>query len=148
MKLSTKGRYSSRAMLDLALNYGYGPVSLKDIARRQEISVRYLETIMTLLVSNGLVVSSRGKGGGFMLSRAPDEIHLIEVISAVEGSLAPVHCVDDPTKCKRSAECVTLDVWGMLKKAMTDLLKSITLRDMVKMYETKNPDREEAMYYI
>lgn len=148
MKLSTKGRYSSRAMLDLAVNYGQGPVSIKDIARRQEISERYLENIMTALISGGLVVSTRGKGGGFMLSKSPHEIRLIEILHIVEGSIALVHCVDDPKKCRRSEKCVTCDIWGMLKKAMTNLLDSITLNDMVKMYEKKISQHEEIMYYI
>jgi Rrf2 family protein len=148
MKLSTKGRYSSRAMLDLALNYGQGPISIKDIARRQEISERYLENIMIALISSGLVISTRGKGGGFMLTKPPHQIRLIEVIHVMEGSLAPVHCVDDPTKCRRSEQCVTFDVWGMMKKAMTDLLDSITLEDMVNMYKEKTSELEEIMYYI
>ena len=148
MKLSTKGRYSSRAMLDLALNFGQGPVSIKEVARRQDISERYLENIMTTLVSGGLAVSTRGKGGGFALTRSPNRIRLIDVIRAAEGSLAPVHCVDDPAKCERSGRCVTFEVWGMLNKAMTDLLSSITLQDMVRMHNNKTRGREELMYYI
>lgn len=148
MKLSTKGRYSSRAMLDLALNFGHGSITLKDISRRQEISERYLENIMSALVSHGLVVSSRGKGGGFMLSKPPQEIQLAEVIRICEGSLALVYCVDDPSKCKRSTKCVTYDVWRRLKKAMTDVLDGITLQDMVEMHEKKTSSQKGPMYYI
>ncbi len=148
MKLSTKGRYSSRAMLDLALNYGQGPVSIKDVARRQEISERYLENIMSSLVSGGLAISTRGRGGGFVLARTPNRIRLVEVIRVAEGSIAPVYCVDDPAKCERSGQCVTFEVWGMLNKAVTDLLSSITLQDMVRMHNNKNPEKEELMYYI
>jgi Rrf2 family protein len=146
--LSTKGRHSSRAMLDLTLHYGLGPISVKEIAQRQEISERYLENIMTTLISRGLVISIRGKGGGFMLSKPPHKIRLIEIIHVMEGSIAPVHCVDDPTICGRSEQCVTYDVWGMLKKAMTELLDSITLEDMVKMYKKKTAEHEEIMYSI
>ena len=148
MKLSTKGRYSSRAMLDLALHYGDGPVSIREVAQRQDISNRYLENLMTALVSKGLVASSRGKGGGFTLARSPGEIKLLEVISTVEGSLAPVHCVDNPAECNRSEGCVTVEIWGKLKEALTDVLDSITLADMVSMYRKKTTDKSELMYFI
>ena len=148
MKLSTKGRYGSRAMLELALHYGFGPITIKDVAQRQEISERYLENIMTTLVSEGLVISSRGKGGGFMLSKPPEEIRLFDIIRVVEGSLAPVDCVDDPSNCNRSPLCVTCDIWGKLKDAMTDVLNGITLKDMVEMYRDKSSKQEALMYYI
>ena len=148
MKLSTKSRYSSRAMLDLALNYGSGPVTLKNIAHRQQISESYLENIMSSLVSGGLVLSTRGKTGGFMLSKHPEEIRLSEVINTVEGSLAPVFCVDDPSKCTRATQCVTCNVWGMLKSAMMDVLNSITLQGLVEMHGKKMSNLQEPMYYI
>jgi Rrf2 family protein len=148
MKISTKGRYATRAMLDLALNSASGPVSLKDIALRQEISEGYLENLMSLLLAQGLVRSIRGKHGGFLLAKAPEEIRLDEVICTMEGSLAPVPCVDDPGRCNRSDSCVTLDIWGMLKRSMIDVLSSVTLHDMVEMHERKASQEEELMYYI
>ena len=148
MKLSTKGRYVSRAMLDLALHYGGGPVSVKYVARRQEISDRYLENLMVALVTQGLVKSSRGKGGGFALAKKPAEIRLSEVIKTVEGSLAPVPCVDNPDECSRSETCVTYEIWGRLNAAITEVLDSITLEDMVSIHKRKATAHKELMYYI
>jgi Rrf2 family cysteine metabolism transcriptional repressor len=148
MKLSTKGRYGSRAMLELALHYGEGPVSVKEIAERQDISVRYLENLMISLLSRGLVTSVRGKGGGFTLARAPEEIRLLEVIRATEGSLSPVACVDEPEACKRSGSCVTIEIWELVKQSLTDVLGSITLKDMVHKYAQKTEREEALMYYI
>ncbi len=148
MKLSTKGRYAARAMLDLALHNEKKIVLLKDIARRQEISERYLENIMRILASNGLVVSVRGRNGGFSLTREPCDIKLSQIIQAVEGSVSPVCCVDNPKSCKRMPICVTYAIWGKLKKATFDMLDSITLEDMVKMQKEKLKGKELGMYYI
>jgi len=148
MKLSTKGRYGTRAMLELALDYKKGPVLLRDIAQRQEISERYLERMMTALVSAGLVRSSRGKHGGFTLARPPGEIRLSQVIQAVEGSIAPASCVDDPKLCDRVDICITRDIWKRLKKSMLETLDSITLENMVVMQKNKLAKPEARMYYI
>jgi len=148
MKLSTKGRYGARAMLELALNYEKGPLRLREIAQRQEISEMYLERMMTALVSAGLVRSIRGRHGGFCLARSPGEIPLSQVIEVVEGSIAPVACVDNPKLCKRSATCVTIEIWGRLKKAMLDVLDSITLENMVEMQKRKLIKSEVQMYSI
>ena len=148
MKLSTRGRYASRAMLDLALNYGKGSVSLKNIARRQEISERYLEHIMIVLLSAGLVQSTRGSHGGFSLAKLPKEIKLSQIIQAVEGSISPVACVDDPKLCNRVDACVTYEIWKKLKKAMLEVLDSVTLKDMVKMQKKKLSKQKDRMYYI
>jgi len=137
MKLSTRGRYGARATLDLALHYGKGPVSLKDIARRQEISERYLEHIMTALVSTGLVQSMRGQHGGFSLAKLPKEIKLSQIIQAVEGPISLVSCVDNPKICNRVDMCITHEIWEEVKKAMLEVLDSITLEDMVKMQKKK-----------
>jgi len=147
MRLSTRGRYGARAMLDLALHYGKNPVLLKDIARRQEISERYLENIMRTLVSSGLVQSMRGQQGGFRLAKPPEEIRLSQVIQVVEGPLAPAQCVDNPQLCNRTAICITRDIWERLKKAMFEVLDSITLQDMVKMQKEKMA-KPEAQTYI
>jgi Rrf2 family cysteine metabolism transcriptional repressor len=147
MKLSTKGRYGARAMLDLAIHNEERIVLLKDIAKRQEISERYLENIMRTLVSNGLVTSVQGRNGGFNLAKKPSDIKLSHIIQAVEGSVSPVCCVDNPKLCKRMPMCVTYDIWGKLKKAIFDVLDSITLEDMVKMQKTKLKGKESQITY-
>jgi Rrf2 family protein len=136
-------------MLDLAFHYGQAPILLKDIAKRQEISERYLEQIMTSLVSAGLVQSARGYDGGFSLAKPPPEIKLREVIEVVEGSLAPVACVDNSKLCRRVNICVTREIWGRLKKAMLEVLDGITLEDMVKMQKKKLAKKDTLpVYYI
>ena len=147
MKLSTRGRYATRALLDLAFNQGNGPTVLKDIARRQQISLRYLEHLITPLVAVGIVRSSRGPRGGVSLAKLPEEIKLSEVIQILEGSIAPVECVDNPGTCSRSAVCATRDIWAELKKAMNAVLESTTLQDLVERQKRKGQP-EEDMYYI
>ena len=148
MKLSTKGRYSARAMLDLAMHYNKGNVALKDIARRQDISVRYLERMMGSLVSAGLVRSSRGKNGGFSLAMQPEKIKLSQVVQAVEGSLAPVYCVDDPMLCERADSCVTRGIWEKMKEAILEVLDSVTLKNMVEIEKKRSSKSKNEMYYI
>ena len=131
MKLSTRTRYGLRAILDLAVNFGKEPIQLKDVARRQEISERYLEHIVLSLKAAGLLKSMRGSHGGFMLARPPAEIKLSEIINVLEGSLCLVECVDDPKACSRIDICVTRDIWQELKKSMDAILESITLQDLV-----------------
>jgi len=147
MKLSTKGRYGTRALLDLALHRGEEPVPLKDIAQRQDISLQYLEHLITPLIVAGLVRSSRGARGGVWLVRPPQEIKLSEVIQLLEGSIAPVECINNPESCPRSDLCVTRDVWSELERAMNGVLESTTLKDLVERQKRKQQPRE-AMYYI
>jgi len=147
MKLSTKGRYGARAMLDLALHYGEGPVLLKDIAKRQQISERYLEHLIVSLKVGGLVNSMRGARGGFTLAKPPSQIRLSKIIQIVEGSIAPVECVDDPKICSRAGHCVTRDIWAEMKKAMYGVLESITLADLVQRQREKEKS-EAVMYHI
>ena len=147
MKLSTRGRYATRALLDLALHQGGGPVQLKDIARRQQISLQYLEHLITPLIAGGIVQSIRGARGGVWLAKAPEEIRLSDVIQLLEGSMAPVACVDNPEICSRSAFCVTRDIWGELKKAMDDILESTTLHDLVERQKKKEQPKQ-LMYYL
>lgn len=147
MKLSTRGQYATRALLDLALHQGKGPVPLKDIARRQEISLQYLAHLMTPLTANGTVSTTRGPKGGVLLAKTPEEIKLSEVIQLVEGSIAPAECVNNPEVCHRSELCVTRDIWNELKKAMVGVLEATTLGDLVERQRKK--ERSEAlMYYI
>jgi len=148
MRLSTKGRYGSRAMLELALNYESGVISLYDIAQKQGISESYLERMMTALVAAGLVTSSRGKHGGFRLTKPPEEIRLSQVIQIVEGGVTPVLCIDNPELCDRVDICITRDIWERLKKAMLEILDSITLQDMVEMQKRKLSKLKTQMYYI
>ncbi len=147
MKLSTRGRYGTRALLDLALHQGQGTVLLKDIAQRQRISLRYLEHLITPLIAAGMVRSTRGPRGGVSLVKPPEEIKLGEIIQLLEGSLAPVDCVNNLGICSRSAFCVTRDVWDELKKAMNGVLESTTLQDLVERQKEKEQP-EQAMYYV
>ncbi len=148
MKLSTKGRYAARAMLELAMRNSNGPVMLKEIARAQAISERYLERIMAALVSRDLVHSLRGQHGGFTLAGLPSEIRLSDIVMAVEGPLAPVACVDDPTTCRRSGLCVTRDIWIKLKEAAASVLDSYTLEDLVRMQKDRETSSFGDMYHI
>lgn len=147
MKISTKGRYGTRAVLDLAIRWGQGPVQLKDIAEKQKISLQYLEHLMRPLIAAGLVRSLRGVHGGFWLAKAPEEIKLSEVVSALVGSISPVGCVDDPTMCDSSQHCVAHDVWNEVAKVTNDVLESLTLQDLVVRQKEKE-QTVKAMYYI
>ncbi|MFC1864351.1 RrF2 family transcriptional regulator [Chloroflexota bacterium] len=147
MKFSTRGRYGTRALLELALHQGEGPILLRDIAQRQQISLQYLEHLITPLIAGGLVRSTRGTKGGVSLAKSPQKIRLDEVIQLLEGSIAPAECVDNPTICPRSELCATRDIWGEMKKAMVGVLESTTLQDLVEQQKRKGRP-EEAMYYI
>ena len=137
MKLSTKGRYGTRALMDIALHSREGPVPLKDIAEREQISLPYLEHLIAPLIEGGIIRSARGVGGGVSLIKPPQEIRLSEVIGLLEGSLALVKCVTDPSACNRSEFCVTRDIWSELKAAMDGVLQSTTLQDLVEREKGK-----------
>jgi len=147
MKLSTRARYGARALLDLALHGGEEPVPLKDIAQRQEISLHYLEHLVTPLIAAGIVRSTRGPQGGVRLAKPPHEIKLSEVIQLLEGSTAPVECVNNPESCPRSGLCITQDIWGELKMAMNRILESTTLQDLVERQKSKEQS-DAVMYYV
>jgi Rrf2 family protein len=147
MKISTKGRYGTRALLDVALHQDDSPVQLKVIAQRQQISLHYLEHIVTPLIAAGLLRSTRGAYGGVSLGRPPNEIVLSEVIQVLEGCITPVECVDDPNVCSRADICATRDVWTDVKKAMAGVLESVTLQDLVERQKDKQK-LASAMYYI
>lgn len=131
VELSTKARYGARFMLELAIHYGEGPVPLRDIAERQEISEKYLWNVMAPLKTIGLVRATRGSFGGFTLSKAPSEINMKEIVNALEGSLCLTQCVEDAAVCDRSPTCVTRDIWARLSDILLRELESITLEDMV-----------------
>jgi len=137
LKLSTRTRYGTRALLDLARHQRDKPVQLKEIARRQNISLHYLEHIITPLVGAGIVRSTRGARGGLQISKKPDQIKLSEVVTLLEGAITPVDCVMDPESCNRSDFCVTRDVWGEMKDAIDKTLDSITLQDLIKREKAK-----------
>jgi len=147
MKLSTKGRYGMRAMLDLAQHYDDGLVLVKDVARRQEVSERYLEHLFLSLKTAGLVKSVRGAHGGFTLARAPDKIKLMDIISVSEGPLALVDCVVDASVCPRSSKCATRDLWRELQSAMGAVLSSQTLQDLIERQQIKEQP-SASMYNI
>ncbi len=147
MKFSTKTAYGVRVLLDLALHRAEEPVPLRDIARRQELPLPYLERLIAPLVAAGIVRTKRGVGGGIYLARDPAEIRLDEVVRILEGSLAPMECVDDPGACARSSFCAVRDLWAEVREAMVQVLASTTLRDLAERQREKD-QLEAAMYYI
>ncbi len=147
MRLSTRGRYGTRALLELALHPRERPVPLKDIAQSQQISLQYLAHLITPLITAGIMKSTPGARGGVWLARSPQEIKLSEVIGLLEGSIAPVACVSDPKYCSRSDFWVTRDIWGELKKVMDGVLESTTLQDLVERHKSKGQS-EEGIYQI
>lgn len=133
MIISTKGRYALRVMLDLAQHPEDGYISLKTISARQDISMKYLESIVALLNKAGLLDSMRGKDGGYKLNRPLNAYNLAEIIKLTEGSLAPVSCLDgSENTCKRSGDCLTLPVWIHLAQLIDEYLSSVTLEDLLK----------------
>ncbi len=132
MKISTKGRYSLRLMLDLAQHYEDGPLSLKDISERQNISKKYLEQIVPPLTKAGLLSSNRGHTGGYRLAKSPSEITVADVVECTEGSLQPVSCMSDHSKeCPQQLECLTLPIWQGLYGVMREYLQAISLEDVL-----------------
>lgn len=132
MKISTKGRYALRMLVDLAEHQNCGFVALKDIAERQNISKKYLEQIIPIFNKSDILKTTRGSQGGYMLSRSPDKYTVGEILRLTEGSLAPVECLNqDPIECERSGECATLPIWQGLNKVINEYLDSITLQDIL-----------------
>ncbi len=132
MKISTKGRYALRMLIDLAEHKESGYISLKDIAKRQQISKKYLEQIIPIFNHTGMLLTNRGAQGGYKLARKPEQYTVAEVLRLTEGSIAPVACLDqEPNECERSAECVTLPIWQGLYDVITEYLEGITLQDIL-----------------
>lgn len=131
MKISTKGRYALRMLVDIVLHQSEGYVSLKDIAERQGISKKYLEQIVPLLSKSGIIKANRGNKGGYIINGKPENHTVGEVLRATEGSLAPVACLEyEPNDCERINECTTLDIWEGLYKIITEYLDGITIKDI------------------
>jgi len=146
MKLTTKMRYGTRAMLDLALNQQSGPVTVKDIAERQEVSAKYMEQLLAALQAASLVKAARGRRGGYALSRPTDQITLRQVYAVLEGPEGFVDCTADPNACHRWDTCVTREIWAELCAACMQILDSTTLEDLVRRARKKGA--APAMYYI
>jgi len=138
MKISTKGRYALRLMLDLALQDPGEYIPIKSIAGRQDISNKYLEQIITVLSRAGFVKSTRGSQGGYRLARKPEEYTVGMILRLIEGNLVPVACMEDqPNQCPRSAQCATLEVWKELNDAINGVVDNITLADLVARQKAK-----------
>ena len=137
MKLSTKARYATRFMLDLAVHNKDGFVSLKEIAERQEVSWKYLWNLIGPLKTSGLINSERGSQGGYKLAKPIDKINLKDIVSAVEGPLCLVDCIENPSLCKRVNNCVTREIWSETSTKIQQYLESITLEDMVNKFSNK-----------
>ena len=145
MKISTKGRYALRMLIELATHQQDGYMSLKDISERQNISKKYLEQIVPMLNKSGILRTNRGNKGGYMLAKPASECTVGEVLRATEGSLAPVSCLEyEQNDCPRAGSCATLYVWQGLEKAVRDYLDSVTLQDLVD----QSVGQENYMYMI
>lgn len=132
MKISTKGRYALRLMIDIAIHDEDTNVSIRDVAARQDISTKYLEQIVSMLVRVGFLRSIRGAQGGYRLAKAPSEYTVGDILRITEGSLAPVSCLEDEeNQCEKVASCPTIKLWEGLYKVINDYLDNITLEDLV-----------------
>ena len=139
MLISTKGRYALRVLIDMAEQGGNGYIKLKDIAQRQEISEKYLESIVKELVKNHIVVGLRGKGGGYRLSKEPEKINVGEVLRIMEGSLAPVACLEEGSEpCPRAYMCRTFEFWRGLDEAIRRYTDEYTVADLVRTEKIGN----------
>lgn len=138
MKISTKGRYALRLMLDLALNNTGEFIPLKTVSERQEISVKYLEQIITTLVKAGFVKGLRGSKGGYKLAKNPEDYTVGMILRLTEGSLAPVACLeDDVNTCERCDDCITLELWKKLYDAINSVVDNMTLEDLIEKHNAK-----------
>jgi len=148
LKVSTKGRYGLRAIVDLAVNDNEGQVSLKSVAERQGLSENYLEQLFAALKKSGIVKSIRGAQGGYMLAKPAEKITVGDVLRSLEGTLCPVDCIDldTPTSCQRADACVTAPVWIKLRDKINEVVDSFTIEDLVQDYENKI--KNDYIYYI
>jgi Rrf2 family protein len=140
IKISTKGRYGTRMMLNLANHYkaDQKPVILKEIADHEDVSIRYLEQITIPLRLSKLVKSVRGAGGGYVLAKPPSEVKLYDIIQALEGSICLVDCVDDSTYCDRIPFCTAHEIWKEATYILRDYFQKKTLKDLIRIYKKKN----------
>jgi Rrf2 family protein len=145
MKLTMKGDYGLRAMVDMAIYYGQGPIESADIASRQYVPEQYLDQILMVLRKEGLVKSVRGPKGGHMLSRPPSQITMAEVMKALEGYVPPMECLPNPDFCKLSPGCALRSVWQQIDEMTQQILTTTTIEDLAQRHRT---DDAETMYYI
>jgi len=138
MRLSTRARYGTRFMLELALNFDQGNIFLKDIAKKEEISEKYLSQLVIPLKASGLISSSRGAHGGYRLAKPLSQITLKDIIQVLEGNLSLVECVKNPSVCSRVSKCVTRDIWEKLDETISGVLSSVTLEDLVNLQNKAN----------
>ena len=144
MKISTRARYALRFMIDLADHFQGTPIILRDVADRQQISKRYLEQLATGLKNANLVGSTQGRGGGYILPRPPEEIHVSEIIEASIGAINVVGCVNTPTVCSRSQDCPSRGMWEKVNNSINDVLNSVTLADLCEGPLEETPDADSA----
>jgi Rrf2 family cysteine metabolism transcriptional repressor len=147
MRISTKIRYGARAMLELASHYGEGPIELKEIAKKENISLKYLEQVVNPLRAAGLVKTIRGSKGGYSLAKPPSEICLYDVVETLEGPLNLLECLRDPKVCQKVPSCVTRDIWRVVSDAISKIFYSVTLEDMVNRKREKE-GHHSPMYQI
>lgn len=148
MKLSTKVRYGVRALVELASNYGRGPVLMKDISRNQRLSLKYLDHIFAQLKTAGLVKKLKAKRGGYLLARPPEEITLYEIIETLEG-IEFVDCIEKELSCPLSPTCAARSIWKKLKERVRETMKDITLEDFVKeKVKLENKQCSSYTFYI
>jgi len=131
MKLSTKCRYGARAVIEIARHHEDGPIKRKDIARYQNISDSYLENILISLKNAGIIDTIRGANGGYMLRNDPSEVNLLQIINALEGSLALVKCAENPSICDKTEKCATRVVWVKLQEAKENILRNVTIQELI-----------------
>ena len=141
MKLSTKGRYGVKAMVELAINYGGAPLSIKTISKRQNISEYYLEQLFSPLRKAKLITSIRGVQGGYVLSREPKDITVAEIMYVLEGPIEIAECIDG-VSCDNLDCCATRLLWAKIKNSIDDVMKSVTLQDIVNDYERIKTNNE------
>lgn len=144
MKLSTKARYGLRAVIEIARQFGGTPSKRKDIASAQDISDSYLENILIVLKNSKIIETTRGVNGGYILSRHPSKISVLEVVTTLEGPLNLVDCVDKPESCKKSDCCCTRDIWKTVSEKMISTLGGISLQDIIE----KDTEKKSLNYCI
>jgi len=147
MKISTRIRYGTRAMLELASHYGEGPIELKQIAKRENISLKYLEQVIVPLRTAGLIKSVRGSKGGYLLAKPPSEICLNDLVEILEGPIDLIECLKNPKVCQKVPSCVTRDVWKKVSEAIYGIFHSVTLEELVNRRKEKE-GRTPPMYQI
>jgi Rrf2 family protein len=135
MRLSTRSRYGTRAVLDIALHGDSGPVTLKEMSRRQDLSRKYLGQIINQLLTAGILESIRGPRGGYLLSRSPDQIRVGEIVRALDGSVAPSRCVENPGVCERNGNCATREIWTRVKESVESVIDETTVADLVARHK-------------